>query len=685
MEKRKFYYLKRLLPHNGQNLILPFKKDEILIGRSQGATFVIPHQLISRKHALFRRRGERWKITNLSLNGVFVNGQPINKEEEYDISVGAKVQFGQPATFVYRFGVKEVSARAESVPQQHSTITESEGGSSSLQTNLSQEHAILELQLKESDALQVRLHQERNDLRQSLHRQKEQLQEKYQQEREQLEQQFAAGSLAQQVMLEGKETLAQRLEKQVSELQGRLEEERRILEERLRKEEEQRNHILQEKESVLHHLEDEKTKLELKLREERHCLQEQLKATEIHREALQKEVEAKESAIRAKEAEQQQAEKERQKLKDEIAQERLKLMEELESVKSALAEKELTNALLGSELKEKEDALQSKLLSLESGMKAKVTEEVERSAALAREESAKQLEQVLQDKSKLEEQLLHAQAQDHSELSNLQEALQVVEAQKMSLEQELASTAVATEHARKEVVESVSDVLENEFQCPICNELFITAVMLSCSHTFCRYCIDRWKKNKKDCPSCRKPISSETRSLVIDNFIEKLIPTLSDEMKKRRAEIVTERKAEMEAAALAQAQAAAEAAHRGRRGRRGYQGRRGLRQRHERSQTGRNRTWGYEYQAPPHAGNPQHQRVDHQYLGTNNLASAFHTSETENSEIITLSSNTETTDTSMNSDSSSVSGEDDAFYLGYGRCFSCGRRGHWASGCPDRW
>lgn len=59
-------------------------------------------------------------------------------------------------------------------------------------------------------------------------------------------------------------------------------------------------------------------------------------------------------------------------------------------------------------------------------------------------------------------------------MNDLQESLQTLEAQKLSLEQELKSTEVATACARKEVVESVSDVLENEFQCPICNELFMT-------------------------------------------------------------------------------------------------------------------------------------------------------------------------------------------------------------------
>ena len=38
----------------------------------------------------------------------------------------------------------------------------------------------------------------------------------------------------------------------------------------------------------------------------------------------------------------------------------------------------------------------------------------------------------------------------------------------------LESNVLASTSARKEVVDTVSDVLENELQCSICNELFIT-------------------------------------------------------------------------------------------------------------------------------------------------------------------------------------------------------------------
>lgn len=317
--------------------------------------------------------------------------------------------------------------------------------------------------------------------------------------------------------------------------------------------------ILQEKEAVLHRLEEENANLERQMQEERKKLQERLQVTEEHKEELQQQVEAKENEIRVKEEQQRKAEWERQKIQEELTLEQIRLLKELERVKDALTEKEKNNSALSSELKQKEEELNERL--------AKVAAEVEENSSAARQEVLKQLEQVQEEKRLMEEQLMLAQAQDQAQMNDLQESLQTLEAQKLSLEQELKSTEVATACARKEVVESVSDVLENEFQCPICNELFMTAVMLNCSHTFCRYCIDQWKKNKKECPNCRQAITSETRSLVVDNFIEKIVPTLSEELKQRRAELVEERNAEMAAAAAAAA-AAAEAS-RGRRAGRG--------------------------------------------------------------------------------------------------------------------
>ena len=37
------------------------------------------------------------------------------------------------------------------------------------------------------------------------------------------------------------------------------------------------------------------------------------------------------------------------------------------------------------------------------------------------------------------------------------------------------------------------------------------------------------------------------------------------------------------------------------------------------------------------------------------------------------------------SSSGTISGDEDAPYGGYGACYVCGHRGHWAPGCPRRY
>lgn len=75
--------------------------------------------------------------------------------------------------------------------------------------------------------------------------------------------------------------------------------------------------------------------------------------------------------------------------------------------------------------------------------------------------------------------------------------------------------------------------------------LSLQATSLNCSHSFCALCIKQWqdaKKPKALCPNCREPITSSVRSLVLDNYIDKVVELLKDEVKERRKELVLERK-----------------------------------------------------------------------------------------------------------------------------------------------
>uniref|UniRef100_A0A8D0DDD9 Tripartite motif containing 35 n=1 Tax=Sander lucioperca TaxID=283035 RepID=A0A8D0DDD9_SANLU len=54
--------------------------------------------------------------------------------------------------------------------------------------------------------------------------------------------------------------------------------------------------------------------------------------------------------------------------------------------------------------------------------------------------------------------------------------------------------------------------LEEDLCCPVCHEVFKYPVILSCTHSFCRDCLQRYwrQKQERECPVCRK-ISSKSK------------------------------------------------------------------------------------------------------------------------------------------------------------------------------
>ena len=80
--------------------------------------------------------------------------------------------------------------------------------------------------------------------------------------------------------------------------------------------------------------------------------------------------------------------------------------------------------------------------------------------------------------------------------------------------------------------------LEENLKCSICLEIFKDPVVLHCTHSFCKACLDRsWNgKEAKECPLCRK-ISTCTplHNLVLKDACESFL-----EEKKRRISAETQ-------------------------------------------------------------------------------------------------------------------------------------------------
>uniref|UniRef100_A0A667XAP2 E3 ubiquitin-protein ligase TRIM39-like n=1 Tax=Myripristis murdjan TaxID=586833 RepID=A0A667XAP2_9TELE len=65
---------------------------------------------------------------------------------------------------------------------------------------------------------------------------------------------------------------------------------------------------------------------------------------------------------------------------------------------------------------------------------------------------------------------------------------------------------------------------EEDLCCPVCHDIFQDPVVLSCSHSFCKACLQRWwtEKPTKDCPVCqrRSSRSDPPRNLALKNLCE---------------------------------------------------------------------------------------------------------------------------------------------------------------------
>ena len=68
---------------------------------------------------------------------------------------------------------------------------------------------------------------------------------------------------------------------------------------------------------------------------------------------------------------------------------------------------------------------------------------------------------------------------------------------------------------------------EADLSCPVCHDIFKDPVVLTCSHSFCRDCLQRWwtQKQVKECPVCKERplVSDPPRNLALKNLCESFV------------------------------------------------------------------------------------------------------------------------------------------------------------------
>uniref|UniRef100_A0A671XAV8 Nuclear factor 7, brain-like n=3 Tax=Sparus aurata TaxID=8175 RepID=A0A671XAV8_SPAAU len=86
--------------------------------------------------------------------------------------------------------------------------------------------------------------------------------------------------------------------------------------------------------------------------------------------------------------------------------------------------------------------------------------------------------------------------------------------------------------------------LEEDLCCPVCHDVFREPVVLSCSHSFCKDCLQRWwtERQTQECPVCRK--RSSKNQPAVNLVLKNLCEIFSQERDQRASEDLCSRHSE---------------------------------------------------------------------------------------------------------------------------------------------
>ncbi|XP_046739602.1 E3 ubiquitin-protein ligase RNF8-like isoform X2 [Diprion similis] len=648
-------------------------KNEFKIGRGRSNDEILANISISRQHCIIKRSdvGE-WTIQDFSTTGTFVNGNQLAPGEIRTIKINDSIRFGPMSEFLYKL---KVHSKSEPLAKKAKMCVPE----MDLRDIVMKQKTFEESQQMERDNLAEQMkakHNEQLELKNEL--------EKLLNERE------AANGVK------------DHLNKQINTLEKNIEEVK-MAEMNLEK----LNRELSER------LDKERQEFETKLNEEKKKLEEALEISRKEKEMLVNNMK-----------------EQLEKLKNEQQIECKKLTESLSEEKKTAEKLQSEKVEIEQRLKEMEDAL-LKIESKANDLQTTLEKQNESAAKVVALGTVAENVEIIDES--------HLTILDTIDLTNETPTKKAV-------------APSSTVSANEDVFNKVGDIMDEQLTCSICSELFVTAMTLNCTHTFCQYCINTWMKKKKECPVCRTAITAMNRSLVVDNFIDKMVENLSVDYKKRRTEIVEERR-EHERAANQPANQTGGKKGRGR-GRGGNANtntnRAGNTSTAATSRTAGNnhipsRTSGSDPDWNNASGSRGQHRQQHASSGgttnreqtpastqgsgnttqqtnddddgstwststdadgedTNSLSSSYSSSQTSedqeshsrNMDNISIDSDGHSTDNSWEGidygdedywnepPNEYVEGLPGAPYGGYGTCYCCGSRGHWAPGCPFR-
>ena len=526
---------------------------------------------ISRKHCQFNHENNVWTITDLSSNGVWVNGVRIAKNSPIKLQDQDKIVLSDlQHLYSWTFNLGEASQRSSDETDSEAPVAKKPRLTIPINRNYNTEkldEAVSEIR----KVAEVRILREKLRLENAAKLSEERLSALEEERKMLISRLEAQNKLQARKEIEARELLLKETEGKVDreevmrEFEEKMKLEResaeeqrnsivRNLQNRIEEEELKRANEIQEREEKVAKLNKEKIELAEKMESERKLmeielkqLQEKLEKENTSKESLEKEWKTKldslthkmelsvkkekedmEKAVNKEKCEKENLEKEMnlqktlrlaevKKLEDELELERAAHAAALEMVKEE-------NNLKDEELKRKEKEIEERNLQqqkLEQSMKD-------------------QLAELERKKQEIEEQM--------KQVNMIKDAVEESNAEAEKIETEMKNVA-ESEQAQNQILLKLAESLEREYQCPTCLDVFIAPVSLNCGHTYCWLCLAQWKNSNGrtrgdlgTCPECREVVKHENRVIAIDHMIDAIMEQLGEEKKKERKEKIAERK-----------------------------------------------------------------------------------------------------------------------------------------------
>jgi hypothetical protein len=125
--------------------------------------------------------------------------------------------------------------------------------------------------------------------------------------------------------------------------------------------------------------------------------------------------------------------------------------------------------------------------------------------------------------------VLERQNELNQTIMSLEEKLQ--QQQQLEIENQDANTNTE-EDGTEAVVSVLNNLITADLECSICQQLLLNPTTLQCSHNFCSVCIQSWIPAHKNCPICRKTVTTQPiRNRCLQEIISKLRVVFDDTQK----------------------------------------------------------------------------------------------------------------------------------------------------------